>query len=114
MLCTVRRTSDGDNKQPCPEATRRDRIDTQRIHKQHRANGLFDGWHKGGQNHREDGDYLLRDMVTPVWVVELQDLDALIAFCQKYGKCVVAANEVEDRVTSDTPLAIEIYDGYRE
>jgi hypothetical protein len=83
MKFVVTRTSDwNDNKVPCAKAKRE--IITN---------------NKSGEDYRERN----------VWTIELNTLEELINFTNKYGRIVI-----EEYWLNDKFKEIEIYDGYRE
>lgn len=70
--------------------------------------GTNGDWYEKGTNHRVEGGVIKRDIgVRAAYAVELQDLQALQAFVDKYGSCVI------DRDAAGY-LEIEIYDDLRE
>jgi hypothetical protein len=75
--------------------------------------GTDDWWYREGQNHRvikKRGKSLIaRDFADERWYVEIETLDQLMQFIDKYGECVVGPNFLNADV-----MSIEIYDGYRE
>ena len=53
-----------------------------------------------------EGATLVSDVQFPYWTIEIESLEALIAFCEKNGKVVIEP---------DKPLpTLEIYDTWRE
>ena len=73
--------------------------------------GNYKKWHEQGENHRTDKDgYIIRDngLIT-VWTIELNTLDELIAFYNKYGEIII-----QKCWLNESYMQIEIYDDYRE
>lgn len=114
MKFYVNRTSEWGDNQPCPQATlepyvrvdRRTADDPKKIPMYHGTDG---DWYKEGRNHRVENGQIARDFDDKAWFVEIDTLDALVAFAKEHGQLVLAH---EDWPT-DGP-SIEIYDGYRE
>ena len=116
MKFHVTRTSSWLQEQaPCPGATLEDflRVDerTFKSAQEHDARFFSDLWLSRGMNHRETEDGIARDFPDRGWVIELEDLDALVAFLREQGECVLSASTW--RGAKDTPH-LEIYDDYRE
>lgn len=84
MKFIVYRTSDykGTNIQPCDEAVLENKED------ELRENEIY-FW--------------------ATWTVEIESLEALCAFCNKYGDVIIHPKEEDEEFPS-----LEIYDGYRE
>jgi hypothetical protein len=66
-------------------------------------------WYTEGFNHRVEDGHIKRDFEAEAWFVEINSLEELIAFQNKYGDLVL-------QKSYDNPsiLKIEIYDTYRE
>lgn len=118
----VERTSDmcWDNQKPCSEAVEGTvqvwDVRTFKSPEEHDARFPRDRWASRGREHtigygpRGGVQGIRRRMEDRrAWFVELEDLDALLAFWRKYGELVLKV-AVED---GSTPT-IEIYDNYRE
>ena len=82
MKFIVYRTSDykGTNIQPCDEAVLENREDL------------------------EDETYFWA-----IWTVEIESIEALCEFCNKYGDVIIHPKQEDEEFPS-----LEIYDGYRE
>lgn len=52
----------------------------------------------------------LGERITEEWVTEIDDLVALMAFCDAHGECIIDSGSTY----SDNLPSIEIYDDYRE
>lgn len=118
MKFTVRRASEwNDNNAPCEEA-KRDSIVKVEV-RTLRSPEAFDEkyayregkWLSVGTNHRINKDgYIERDNgMVDVWSVEINTLDELIEFCNKYGDIVI-----EDGWQNKAYKHILIYDDYIE
>lgn len=66
-------------------------------------------WYKKGKNHRVEQGHIVREFDDRAWFVEINSLDELLAFKEKYGQLIVG-----DYLFNHTIPSIEIYDGYRE
>jgi hypothetical protein len=64
---------------------------------------IISEWFSFGKNHRQDAEFMLRELEFSGYVVDIPDLESLIEFRDKYGVIVL---------TKDG--ALEIYDDYRE
>ena len=122
MRFAVKRTSVWDDEvSPCPEAVKGTlpSIDVRACKSPEEFNerGLGDWFGEGTSEH----DFLRgprggivgirrrRPQDSTAWFVEIDSLEALMAFFEKYGELVLT----ENRADGETPT-IEIYDGYRE
>jgi len=121
MLFCVERTSVFDSEiSPCDEAKQMDclRIDerTFKSPEEHDEKLVGTGygstkpWLSEGMNHRKTKVGIARDFQAKAWFVEIEDLDALIAFTKKYGSVIVQS----EYCTAKGYPYIEIYDDYRE
>ena len=128
MRFVVSRTSLYGDGKPCDEATAGtiDRWDTRtcseaefnrkqlgrdiRMRGDAEVEGSSD-WRDEGTDHKSlPNGYITRNVgPEPVWFIEIDSLDELIAFQEKQGDLVLT----ESTWNSDEP-AIEIYDGWRE
>lgn len=118
MKFIVSRTSVwGTKTSPCEEAKRDSivRVETRTFHTPEEFDARFSyvegKWLSVGTNHRVDErGWITRDNgLTDVWSVEINTLDELIEFCDKYGSVVI-----ENCTWNKTYKEIEIYDDYRE
>lgn len=67
-------------------------------------------WYLKGRNHRIENGRLTRDLDQKRWVVEINDFNDLLKFCEKHGEIVLSI----DTDGIDPFFSIEIYDDYRE
>ncbi len=118
MKFIVRRASVwNDDESPCEEAKRDSivRVETRTFHSPEEFDEKFANregkWLSVGANHRVDENgWITRDNgMTNVWSVEINTLDKLIEFCDKYGD-VVIGDCLRNRAYKD----ILIYDDYIE
>lgn len=67
-------------------------------------------WFGEGSNHRVENGRIKRDLFTEdTWFIDINSLDALINFKEKYGDIIIGK-----RPSCDDCHSIEIYDYYRE
>lgn len=105
----ITRTRNWSDEKPCEEAVRQSYTHTEEWFL-FRANKYPNEWQQTGTNHRTEGDMAVKEVADSDWFVEIDTLEALLAFRQKHGPIIL--DEREDRLS---PLpTIEIYDGYRE
>lgn len=118
MKFIVTRTSSW-AESPCEEAKRDSvvYVETRSLHSPEEYNKKFiwseGDWFSTGTNHRVDekSGYIQRDREPmDVWSVEIDTLEELIEFCNKYGNLVVKSSFY----FGDNYHTIEIYDDYRE
>jgi len=101
LVC--RRTSVWEGR-PCDEAKRVEflRADRRRY--------IDKSWLDIGKNHRVENGEHVRDLDDTRWVVRIPNADALQAFCERYGRVIIALN-----LEGVEPCyELEIYDTYRE
>ncbi len=91
---------------PCVRVDERTTDDPSKI-KAHE--GDTDWWTNEGRNHRIEDGHIKRDFDGADWYVEIENLEALIAFGEKYGALVLRPS-----FNNNGDLCIEIYDSYRE
>ena len=114
MRLEIRRTSvRDDDVSPCEEAIRENctLIDERVVDDPKKIpanNGTDGGWYDGGTNHRVENGRIRRDFPDHRWVVEIKDLDELMAFSIKYGELIIGES------WNTKNLSLEIYDDYRE
>lgn len=104
-------------KSPCEEAKRDSvvRVETRSLLTPEEFDERFakiEGeWFSVGTNHRKNEvGYITRDNGTiDVWSVEINNLDELMEFCNKYGDVII-----QNCMWNKTYKEIEIYDSYRE
>ncbi len=119
MKFYVTRTSaSGDEVKPCDEATpgtytrvdRRNVDDLRKIPASRRDPERAEKeWYGDGGNHRIEQGCLVRDMgLQEAWTIEMDSIEALWAFAQKYGEVIVRAH------WNNGEPELEIYDTYRE
>lgn len=80
--------------------------------KQERYSHWANDWFKHGENHREEKGMVVRDLIKRDHYrreVEINSLEELIKFKEKYGEIIITTGSYEEY-----PHQIEIYDGYRE
>lgn len=111
MKFHVSRTSIWDDeKSPCEEAAvgRYLDVDERTVNdpKKLKINKAEESWYNSGHNHRVENGHIKRDFIRDGWMLELNSLEDLIKFSEKYGDLVVSSE-------SGSPT-IEIYDGFRE
>lgn len=118
MKFVVRRTSEWNDKvSPCEEAKRDSivRVETRACLSPEEFDERFakrEGkWLSVGTNHRvNEKGWIVRDNgLIDVWSVEVNTLDELVEFYNKYGRLVI-----EDCMWNEAYKEIEIYDDYRE
>lgn len=118
MKFIVSRTSIWDDEKPPCEEARRDsivRVETRTLYTPEEFDKRFalqEGkWLSVGTNHRiNERGYITRDNGTiDVWSLELNNLEELVEFVNKYGEIVIG----NDWRNKDYK-SIEIYDDYRE
>ena len=116
MKLIVTRTSDWLGK-PCDEAKRAKATYLSSLNakslKEARSFPWFEAWYNSTTNHRVDpkqgivvGEWKEKQ---DVWVIEINSLDELLQFVQKYGRVVI-----QDSQYKEYPYEIEIYDTWRE
>ena len=113
MKFAVTRTST--NGQPCEEAVleeyiRIDEYDADNPEKVGINPRNTSWWYDRGENHRVENGHIKRDFRTTGWFIEINSLDDLIAFKNKYGSLVIE----DDPYNRNQFARIEIYDDYRE
>ena len=118
MKFTVSRASEwNDNNAPCEEAKRDSivRVETRTLCSPEEFDEKFarrEGkWLSVGTNHRINKDgYITRDNgMVEVWTVEINTLEELMEFYDKYGSIII-----HTFFWSDDVHMLEIYDDYRE
>lgn len=112
MRFVVRRTSYYENeRQPCPEAILGDytRIDWRTVTTAELPERVKRTWFTEGKNHRDVDGHAVREFDGRAWFIDLDGLEALMAFLQKYGPVII-----EPFWQNHTMFSIEIYDDYRE
>lgn len=118
MKFVVRRTSEWNDKvSPCKEAKRDSivRVETRTCLSPEEFDERFakrEGkWLSVGTNHRvNEKGWIVRDNgLIDVWSVEVNTLDELVEFYNKYGRLVI-----KDCMWNEAYKEIEIYDDYRE
>ncbi len=113
MEFIIERTSTG-NK-PCKEAIPRDAIYIDRRTVKTLTEAKSKPWGKEffehGVNHREESGMVARDLdERKIYVINIDTLEGLVAFCEKYGEVILA--EVDGY--KGYKYSLEIYDGWRE
>lgn len=109
MIFKIKRTSSGSTK-PCEEAVpgltpKWHTINyTEEYYNKHHANEKTGLWRERGTNHQvtKEGHITRLEGVEKCWNIQIDSLEQLIEFTEKYGKIVL------------TKDSIEIYDYYRE
>ncbi len=109
MIYTVSRTSLWNDERPCEEAVERPfEVWDKRKWSEERFDceyGAHQGvWRSKGRNHKitEEG-YIARQLDDKIsWSVEINNLEELSTFTEKYGRVIIEGR------------SIEIYDDYRE
>jgi hypothetical protein len=113
MRFNIRRTSLWNNEKPCKEAYLIDGFttDERTVKDPSKLNcGAKDTWYTEGLNHRVVRGYICRDFPTKLWVVDINSLEKLLKFYEKYGALILDAKSY----ASKDLLCLEIYDDYRE
>lgn len=117
MKFVVSRTSIWGDEQPCDEA-RRDkivRVDVRTFSSPEEFDSslarIEGKWYSVGSNHRIDKDgCIARDFeMIDVWTIDINSLNELLVFCDKYGDVII-----QDCMWNDQYKEIEIYDDYKE
>jgi hypothetical protein len=114
MKFTVSRTSTWD-EQPCEEAVK-DKclsVDARTTKSPEEYDSRFPdegGWLNKGKNHRIEPYGIARDFDSEAWFVELDGIDGMLRFSEKYGRLILTNAHY---VAKGFPH-IEIYDDYRE
>lgn len=102
-----------DEEKPCEEAIKDKyiRVDERTIDSPEKFNHKYerDNWFSEGTNHRIDNGHIKRDFEDEDWFIEINTLDDLIKFQQKYGDIII-----QDGFMNPDIKEIEIYDSYRE
>jgi len=116
MKFHIDRTSKWENTEmPCEEAfkdtyTRVDIRTTDDPAAIHAYSGRTDWWYNEGQNHRVLNGHIARDYPDETgWFVNIDSLEDLLRFADKYGQLVI-----EETYGDPNLRSIEIYDTYRE
>lgn len=116
MKFIVDRTSSWHNEKPCKEAKRQSftYLDhrTCKTLKEARESGRIPEFFESGTNHREEDGMIVRDIgKIKYYTIELNSMDELTQFIDKYGEVVISAfNGIKENVK----YKIEIYDSWRE
>lgn len=108
MKFMVSRTSNWDAEvSPCEEAHREEYTS---IDERTTDDPSFEPtWYDHGTNHRVEDGHIKRDFSDVGWFVELDSLEALMEFRDKYERLVLGRYWDNNSIPS-----IEIYDDYRE
>lgn len=104
-------------EKPCKEAykTKATYLDRRTFKTQKEAitklKKLGEDWLGRGTNHREiEGGGVTREMEErDVWVIDIQDLDALVLFCHAHGDIIISESDYKG-----FPYELVIYDDYIE
>lgn len=112
MKFLVTRTSDWLGK-PCEEAYKAEyaRLDIRRFKTPEEYNRKFkDKWEERGNNHRiNERGLIQREFTDNDWFIDINTLDELLKFKDKYGSIVI-----EDSFENKSITSLEIYDSHRE
>ena len=114
MKYMVRRASlwDDDIK-PCDEAKKEETIgiDERTVNDPHKIKSLGDMWYtqEGYFNHRVEKGHIKRDYKEQNWVIEINSLEELNAFINKYGGIIIGYHTQNPNYKE-----ITIYDDYVE
>lgn len=112
MKFKISRTSTYCN-QPCIEAVKEKciSIDERTVNSPDKLNFKYDreNWFTEGTNHRIEDGHIKRDIEDEDWFIEVNTLEDLIEFQEKYGDIII-----QKSWDNDTIKEIEIYDDYRE
>ena len=115
MTFVVNRTSFSEEAKPCDEAKLIPLIQKESISvfgfekffsAEEKANWYND---PKSSNHHLDGDVLRRDFEKDTWTVEINTLEDLIAFVDKYDETIIG-----EWYRNPEYKMLEIYDDYRE
>lgn len=116
MKFKVRRTSEWDvDVQPCKEAHQETfvSIDLRTVKSPNEIprskNKPEDWWYLSGRNHRLIGGKIARDFDAIGWFIEINTLEELLKFREKYGDLVLTKHYLNPEI-----VEVEIYDDYRE
>lgn len=118
MKFTVRRASNWNDKNILVDEAKRDsivRVETRTLHSPEEFDEKFSNregkWLSVGENHRlDENGWITRDNgMIDVWSIEINSLDELIKFCDKYGKVVI-----NNCMWNKAYKEILIYDDYIE
>ena len=117
MIFVVSRVSDCSDDAPCEEAKLRNivYVETRTLCSPEEFDAKFSKsegkWLSVGTNHRlNDKGFITRDNgFVPAWTIEINTLEELITFNEKYGNIVITEH-YRNRAYKE----IEIYDWYRE
>jgi len=116
MKFQIKRTSSWGNK-PCDEAflDKYTRIDARTTDDPCKIPCYFDNpekakkmWFGEGSNHRVENGWIKRDFEDEGWFIEINSLEELMKFHEKYGNLVINSDY------SSSISTLEIYDDYRE
>lgn len=110
MKFLVTKTSDWGDNQPCEESFDGEYIyiDERTVNdpSQLKYKNAEKEWYGNGSNHRVENNHIKRDFNKNGWLLEVNSIEQLINFVNKYGDIVISNH-------FGTP-EIEIYDTYRE
>lgn len=114
MLFVVSRTSGCDNA-PCQGATLRKivNVESYNFRTPEEYNKKWGrNWLAEGSNHRIDerGNITRNNGLVNVWTIEINSLDELIRFCEKYDNIIIKKHHRNNPDYKE----IEIYDDWRE
>lgn len=114
MTFKVERTSLGfrKDKSPCEEAIKHEYVVKEQLFDLNSLEflGISEReWKSKGANHRIEDNKYTRDLRETEWLVEIDSLEALNSFINKYGRCVISLDR-----DGGQSLTIEMYDDYRE
>lgn len=110
MKFVVTRTSDFEDPK-CDEAfiAPFTRVDKRNVDDPMKNKYISADWYTLGTNHRVENGQICRDFQEECHFVEINSLEELLKFQEKYGAIIIRSSHGNDSV-----LEIEIYDNYRE
>ena len=113
MKYKVSRTSDWSANKPCEEAFEDSyiQIDERIVDSPEKLNVKSDRdeWYNNGTNHRMENGHIKRDFESRGWFVNIETLEDLNKFVDKYGNIVFQKSSDNSDIKE-----VEIYDDYRE
>lgn len=113
MKYIVTRTSCWGDEKPCEEAVEEivTYVDERCIDDPMKNEYIGKSWYtdEGYFNHRVENGHIKRDRKESAYTIELESLEDLQDFINKYGHVVIQETDYKE-----VPLEIEIYDDWRE
>ena len=115
MTFQIKRTSLVQDTKPCDEALLKavKRVEKFRAVSYDKFKDIHGGWFDYGENHRMENGFIKRDVDENIWVLELETIDELIEFRNKYGNIILTEHSFNSCDNKSYPI-LEFYDDYRE